>query len=364
MQVFVYEYLCGGALAFQSGAASLRTEGWAMLRAILEDLGRCPDVRVVTLLAPGLDVGGFVFPENLSVQSLRPGAEEAAFRKLAEQADFSLVIAPASDDLLYQRCRWVEEEKGHLLGPCAEAVQLTGDKLKLAEHLGARGVPTPPSVILVPGDGLGTLRPPFVCKPRYGAGSQATFLVRTLQDLSRCEIEASAEGCTGEMIVQPYVSGLSASVAFLAGPGRLVALPATEQRLTTDGRFRYRGGRLPLSSDLDRRARTLAERAVRQVEGMHGYFGVDLVLGAADDGSEDAVIEINPRLTTSYIGLRVLADFNLAEALLATATGKPLPAWQWRAGGVEFTSDGNDEQIVLSGRPLASVVTICYSDAR
>ena len=33
--------------------------------------------------------------------------------------------------------------------------------------------------------------------------------------------------------------------------------------------------------------------------------------------SGDRVIEINPRLTTSYVGLRALARFNLAEALLA-----------------------------------------------
>jgi hypothetical protein len=80
-----------------------------------------------------------------------------------------------------------------------------------------------------------------------------------------------------------HVTGLSASVVFLVGPGRLVALPATEQRL---------------------------------------------------------LIKINPRLTTSYVGLRILADFNLAEVLLAVATGRPLPAWRWRAGAVEFSPMG------------------------
>jgi tyramine---L-glutamate ligase len=129
-------------------------------------------------------------------------------------------------------------------------------------------------------------------------------------------------------------------VAFLAGEGQRHGLPAVEQRLSTDGRFRYLGGRLPLPEPLDHRARQLAERAVHPVQGLHGWFGVDLVLGEASDGRNDMVIEINPRLTTSYVGLRRLARFNLAEALLAIATDSPLPCWRWRMEPVFFRADG------------------------
>ena len=53
-----------------------------------------------------------------------------------------------------------------------------------------------------------------------------------------------------------------------------------------------------------------------------GYVGVDLVLGREPDGSEDVVIEINPRLTTSYVGLRAAARTNLAEAMWQVAQGE------------------------------------------
>ena len=56
-------------------------------------------------------------------------------------------------------------------------------------------------------------------------------------------------------------------------------------------------------------------------------------------GEEDQVIEINPRLTTSYIGLRALAETNLAEAMLRVADGDDV-VLRWREGAVEFTADG------------------------
>ena len=134
------------------------------------------------------------------------------------------------------------------------------------------------------------------------------------------------------------VPGEAASVAFLIGPGRRLALPPVSQRLTDDGRFHYRGGRLPLAADSAERATILAARAVDAVEGLRGYVGVDLVLGATAAG--DAVMEINPRMTTSYVGLRALSRFNLAGALLAVAEGRPPPAWDWGTEPVCFTADG------------------------
>src|SRR5262249_42859079 len=87
-------------------------------------------------------------------------------------------------------------------------------------------------------------------------------------------------------------------------------------------------------------ARRLAETAVAAVPGLQGYVGVDLVLGSAGDGSQDWVIEINPRLTTSYVGLRALAEDNLAEVMLAVARGEPVAPLTWRPGKVEFSADG------------------------
>lgn len=278
-----------------------------MLSAVLEDLARCPGVRVSTL------------PEQ-------SGGDEDAFRTLAAAADWTLVVAPEFDGILAERCRWVQEAGGRLLGSSLSAIHRTADKLLLSRLWSARGIATPSPERTFP----------LVCKPRFGAGSQATFLVHDERELEKAQQQARAEGWKGELMLQRYVPGLAASVAFLSGGGERQSLPAVEQRLSHEGRFHYLGGRLPLPENLDRRARRLSERAAECVEGLHGWFGVDLILGAAEDGSGDAAIEINPRLTTSYLGLRRLARFNLAEALLAMTTGSPMPAWVWHTGPIVF----------------------------
>jgi predicted ATP-grasp superfamily ATP-dependent carboligase len=344
MRVFIYEYTC--ATETVSPAGSLHTEGRAMLSAALEDFGRLPGVEVVTLVRdPGLPL-----PECVAVR-LAGAEEETSFRDLTAAADYSLIIAPEFDDLLASRCRRVEES-GRLLSPSSAAVAVAADKLALARLLHKHGVSTPPCVLLAAGGQ--TLPPgslpftfPLVYKPRYGAGSQATFLVGAPDDLPRCVAQAVREGQAGDAVLQPFVPGQAASVAFLVGPAQCLALLPATQVVSQDGRFRYEGGEVPLPAGLARRAVELGRRAVAPVPGLCGYVGVDLILGEASDGSQDRVLEINPRLTTSYVGLRALAVTNLAEAMWRVAVGEEIKEVEWRAGSVRFWADGH---VSLSSR--------------
>lgn len=330
MRIFVYEFLSAGA-SVGPAAASLLAEGWAMLTALLEDFRRIPGVEVETML--GAAAADRSPPAGVVVHSVDGDREDVVFRQLTAAADWTLVVAPEIDGILPDCLEWIEESHGRSLGPTPTAARLAGDKLRLADHLREHGVPTPPTVVWP------TAAPSFpaVCKLRRGAGSLANFLVRDEYELQQAIMETRAEW-HDDVIIQSYLSGEAVSVSFLIGPGRRLALPAAAQHLSTDGRFHYRGGSLPLAPHRAERAARLAARAVDAVEGLRGYVGVDLVLGPSADG--DAVIEINPRLTTSYIGLRALARFNLAEAMLAVVEGNDPPAWEWRTEQAHFTADG------------------------
>jgi predicted ATP-grasp superfamily ATP-dependent carboligase len=137
--------------------------------------------------------------------------------------------------------------------------------------------------------------------------------------------EARTEWPEGDFIVQHQVEGLAASVALLISPTQVIPLRPAWQHLSNDGRFRYEGGSLPLPEPLAIRAAALAQRMVAGTGGLQGFVGVDLVLG--DSG--DFAIEINPRLTTSYVGLRQCCRQNLAEEMLHILRGESIGPLAW-----------------------------------
>ena len=55
-------------------------------------------------------------------------------------------------------------------------------------------------------------------------------------------------------------------------------------------------------------------------------------------------IEINPRLTTSYVGLRSLAKSNLAKAMIEIIEQKQIAVPVWKRGKVRFWPDGRVDE--------------------
>ena len=98
---------------------------------------------------------------------------------------------------------------------------------------------------------------PVVCKPRFGAGSQATFLARDAAELAAL---VAATEWPGPRIVQPFVPGTPVSAALIVGKANTIALLPAAQDLSNDGRFQYQGGVLPLPEALAERAVRLAQR--------------------------------------------------------------------------------------------------------
>ncbi len=333
MRILVYEYLCGGGYTGPA-APSLYREGAAMLSALVEDLARSAALEPCTLLAqrcplvlPGIG------------RRFVPGRddESSALRALAAECDAALVIAPEDGGILLDRCRWVRAAGCIVLGPTEETIALTADKLALGNHWQQQGVPVPTTCLLESAVTVSRALFPAVVKPRYGAGTEATCFVGTKDELPLRLNGIRGEGYVGPLLAQRFAAGRPASVAFLVGPRGTIPLLPAEQTMQRQTKFEYLGGRLPLPGRLGGRATALARRAVAAVTGLLGYVGVDLILGERPD--DDVVLEINPRLTTSYIALRAVARTNLAEALVRVALGHTA-ALNWGPGQVRFRKDG------------------------
>lgn len=315
MKVLVYEWVSGGGLLGEDGPLppSLLREGTAMARAVGEDFARLPDAEV-TLLRDVRVMG-------LNAKGCRlVGVDSSAERDevLDEQmrsADAVLLIAPETDGHLLRLCRDAESIGAKLISPNSDFIAIAANKMDTAARLAAAGVRVPDGVLVDEGEPLPTDHPyPAVLKPVDGAGSEDTYL---MYDSSE-----TPPPYAWPRRLEPFINGMAASVAVLSGEAGPTPLMPCRQRVSADGRFRYLGGSAPLAPGLAKRAERITLQALRAMPATVGYVGLDLILGPAPDGSEDYIIEINPRLTTSYAGLRFAARTSLAEAMVNTAQGR------------------------------------------
>ncbi|HUG67199.1 MAG TPA: ATP-grasp domain-containing protein [Pirellulaceae bacterium] len=332
LKIFLYEFITGGGMfsvaTDEIPAGSLLREGAAMFDGLVRDLVRIPHTDVVALRDARLTIP--VATEVKCYPVANRADESSRFDSLAADADWTIVIAPEFDHNLLKRTRRVEELGGRLLGPNSLVVELGTCKERTIAHLAARGIRTPAGCRFHAGCQVPpTLRFPAVIKPHDGAGSQGVQRIENR--------EALASVADGMFRLEEFQPGVPASVAVLCGPHATLALPACRQRLTADGSFRYLGGRLPLDEPLRGRAERLARSVVETLPDCRGYIGVDMVLGELAEF--DTVIELNPRMTTSYVGLRQLAIGNLAEAMIELAAGRT-PDLSFADRSVEFLANG------------------------
>lgn len=327
-----------------------------MVEALIADLADVPGWRVVTTWDARLEPPRFRGRQIDYRLVASPDEERDAFREFAGRCDGTFVIAPEFQGILLARYRLVQEAGGRWLGCSPEAIALCSDKLRLAAHLhacGVRAIPTCPlpidsrgrAQLPQPAAASGSFEYPLVIKPRDGAGSQQTRLVATEGEFQQACREFAAPEVRNTAIVQPFVPGRAVSVVALLpalpltthhSPGPHV-FPVAEQRLSDDGRFQYLGGRVrcPPPHPEQSAIEAVVHETCRTVPGLAGYVGFDMIL-PEDNPDVPVLVEINPRLTTSYLGYR-----RLCRALAARIVAGPDPGpLEWAHGDVCFCADG------------------------
>jgi predicted ATP-grasp superfamily ATP-dependent carboligase len=287
MRVFAWEYVTAHGLGKADLPAALRAEGAMMLRALRRDLAAIPGVEPV-VAAPGTD-----------------GAPPLAPDLLADCAAF-WPIAPETDGCLEAATRLARAAGRAVLNSRIEAVAIARSKRATAQQLAQCGIP------VVPTTDARDPPPPgpqgWVIKPDDGAGASGTRLVSCRDELDRCrEMQPNA-------VVQPYLPGDALSLSLLVQDGAAWLLSCNRQLIDRHGdRFVFRGSIVAGAEERRPALTPLAEATAAALPGLWGYVGVDLV----DAPGGPVILEINPRLTTSYAGLAEATGINPAWQVLS-----------------------------------------------
>lgn len=308
MKVLLFEYISSGGLANQPLPVGLAREGQLMLQALLDDFASVSGVEVQVMLDWRLAGGITAYGADATV--IEPGQDYfQRFLDLTRECDAVWPIAPESDGLLQRLCQTVTDLGKTLLVSSAAAVALTGDKYQTYRHLCKHGIATAPTRLL---SEAGEIAGDWMVKAVDGVGCEDSHIVSDWADFSARAIDRD------RFIVQPHLQGQKTSLSGLFRQGRAWLLSVNLQEFTVlDSQYRLKS--IIVNHQTDDGYQLLLQHIAAAFPELWGYAGVDLI----ETESERWVLEINPRLTTSYTGLNQALGVNIADAVLQLLQGAP-----------------------------------------
>jgi hypothetical protein len=326
--VLVFEYFAGGGCPSGELPGGLAGEALAMLWALLQDFRRWGAVRTITALdprfegiVPGLNRATLPADKVIAAAS---GQHDEIYLSLLDECDSVIIIAPETDGILAEITAMAENSGVPVLGSNASAVEIAGNKAACSRVFDLSGLPAPLTRTATLASAHHTaelLGFPLVVKPIDGVGSEGVFLVDRAGDLPPALERIRNTTAQEQILLQSVAEGVPASASLLMAGDRCLPVSLNLQLIEPGTAFQYLGSRVPLRHPVSDHALNMACEAVKLIPGLKGYVGVDMVLAEKDV----RLIEINPRLTTSYIALRQTVSVNLAEAIWDACINEALP---------------------------------------
>ena len=239
-----------------------------------------------------------------------------------------LITAPEKDNILAEITKIMEEKGLRNLGSSSKTVKKAANKWLLHKNLSdnfssTKEIKTPQSKLLTTQKMKNLLSKnnsadrnrffskfiPAVIKENYSAGSELE-IVRNENELKyflKNNLNTAAEK---NYLIQKIIDGIPGSISAAADEDNVLILSINKQYINKNN-FHYEGGEINYPFKNAEILEEVAAKIKVIYPGLNGYFGVDFVY---HDG-KFYILEINPRLTSSIIGICQL--FNFSEYIIS-----------------------------------------------
>ncbi len=316
-KIFVCEFITGGGLCAEPLPESLAKEGTAMRDALLRDLSSLP-YEIVTTIDARLTP-----PEHCLSQKVRADDDIwQIWQTQIKQADAVFLIAPETDGVLHYLTQMASLQTKLVLGCGLDSILTTSDKmatylaLKLA---GIKTINTFTAAYWTQHEALNE-QATWVAKPNDGAGCEAVMCFDNAENLMHWLAQNKKQNA---YIVQPFQAGTSASIACVMHQGKAQVLSCNTQIINIENHtLSFKGVIVNGMRDHWQAFESVANQIAAAFPSLAGYVGIDVIVHEG----KVFVVEINPRLTTSYGGLRNAIGQNPAELIIKTLTQ---PDFKW-----------------------------------
>jgi predicted ATP-grasp superfamily ATP-dependent carboligase len=330
-KMFIFEFMSGGGYNQVDIPSSLFCEGYAMLRTIIEDFKKL-GFQITTLL----DIRIEFLSQYLKADKIKLINKNDDYIKkytdCVKESSYCFIIAPEFSNILYNLTKIAKDNKKTVLSIDLEGIWLGTSKLKTYNFFLENKVNTPQTYaipfkkkidlefILQKFDTLGS---PVIIKPDDGVGSESIFYFETKAQIIHFFEDSNEKfDLSRNYILQEYIDGENLSVSIINGVSSKKPKAMNQIILSINAqiiKFKdsvsdsiYLGGFTPIV-DYEL-LKDCLEKILKSMDlsSFRGYFGIDFIRKA---DNSIYFIEINPRLTTSYIGIRNILEYNPLEII-------------------------------------------------
>jgi predicted ATP-grasp superfamily ATP-dependent carboligase len=332
LKILIYEHACGGGFAEGAVSPGILAEGFGMLRLCAANL-KTAGHEVTVIIDEGLSrLNPPIEADFIPIFNFQD-AQQTILKKCAD-IDAAYIIAPETDGTLYALVQLIEQNGIPTLNSNSNAIQAVSNKANLYRTIensfDKQKVKTPKTIqVNVSQCDKATLMTefdfPLIVKPVDGVGCSGLSVVEDDSQVSEAIEKIDAEFASETFLVQEYLKGEAVSVSLLCTDTQTLPISLNKQNIvlsTTKGASGYIGGVVPFDHDMKSDAFKTAEATVNCFSGLKGYVGVDMIL--TDSGP--VVIDVNPRLTTSFVGLNSAMEFNIVDAIINAVLKNRLPS--------------------------------------
>jgi len=312
MRLLVFEFISGGGLVNEALPDHLAREGLMMRTALLADLSALKNVELIVLndariSEPQVQGKLLVIEQGINLR--------AYLTAIHDNYEAVWLIAPESSGILVDWQQFFMQQNKLLCLSGEKALLLCQHKLNTIQHLEKFGVSC------VSSQKYDSFLPiesgEWVLKPMDSVACEQTYLLQTQQDWQDKLPKLAQQQ---DYLLQPYIKGQTLSLSGLFFQGECVLICCNQQHISLiDNQFQLNACTVNVKQEKRVDYQALCSQIAQAIPELWGYIGIDLI---ETEQGELLVLEINPRLTSSYAGIKAATGLNVAAHVLALLNEK------------------------------------------
>ena len=298
-KILIYEYITGGGLINEDLTSDLMFEAKLMTNSLYRDCLKSKNI-------------SFKYFQDYRLNSIQKSNSVIVRDKkqiynvrFLKKFDWILPILPENDSILYNYISFLEDNGCKKISSDKKTILLLSDKLRFYKFCIKNDILTIPTYNSISYKKL-KCTGNYIIKDRFGAGCSYIKICNDINNINPKNFT--------KKIIQPYFNGDDYSVSVFFTKNNFKFLTINKQYIVEkDNRFLKLEKILVNVNTISlTKISHMLSKLKRLLPGLIGYIGIDIII----KNSNIYIVEINPRITTSFIGLYEALGINLIDLFI------------------------------------------------